>query len=113
MVKEQFRETDGVRTLTQVCFGMQNPQQVQQCAHMQVVAKNLYNQDSGRSAVTHGALDKRMGTSSKDANCATCGEGLSDCIGHFGYIDLELPVYHVGYFRSIIQVLQVGSMIIM
>ena len=106
MVKEQFRETDGVRTLTQVCFGMQNPQQVQQCAHMQVVAKNLYNQDSGRSAVTHGALDRRMGTSSKDANCATCGEGLSDCIGHFGYIDLELPVYHVGYFRSIIQVLQ-------
>ena len=44
MVKEQFRETDGIRTLTQVCFGMQNPQQLQQCAHMQVVAKNLYNQ---------------------------------------------------------------------
>ena len=37
MVKEQFRETDGVRTLTQVCFGMQSRQQVQQCAHMQVM----------------------------------------------------------------------------
>ena len=47
-----------------------------------------------------------MGTSSKDQNCSTCGEGLSDCIGHYGYIDLELPVFHVGYFRSIIQVLQ-------
>jgi DNA-directed RNA polymerase III subunit RPC1 len=47
-----------------------------------------------------------MGTSQKDQNCQTCGEGLSDCIGHFGYIDLELPVFHVGYFRSIINVLQ-------
>jgi len=27
-------------------------------------------------------------------------------VGHFGYIDLELPVFHVGYFRSIISLLQ-------
>lgn len=54
----------------------------------------------------NGVLDLRMGTSQKDKNCETCGEGLSDCVGHFGYIDLELPVYHVGYFRSIINVLQ-------
>ena len=47
-----------------------------------------------------------MGTSSKEARCATCGEKMEECIGHFGFIDLELPVYHVGYFRSIIQVLQ-------
>ena len=47
-----------------------------------------------------------MGTSQKDKKCQTCGEDLSDCIGHYGYIDLELPVFHVGYFRSIIQVLQ-------
>lgn len=31
---------------------------------------------------------------------------MADCIGHFGYIDLELPVFHVGFFRAIIQVLQ-------
>ena len=47
-----------------------------------------------------------MGTSQKGKNCHTCGEELADCIGHFGYIDLELPVFHVGYFRSIINVLQ-------
>ena len=47
-----------------------------------------------------------MGTSSKDANCQTCNEGLDGCIGHYGYIDLELPVFHLGYFRSIINVLQ-------
>lgn len=42
----------------------------------------------------------------KDALCGTCGKGLTDCVGHFGYIDLELPVFHVGYFKAVITVLQ-------
>lgn len=106
MVKEQFRETDVVRRITQVCFGMQSAQEMEQCSHLHVVAKNLYNQDSQRTPKEHGVLDLRMGTSQKEQSCQTCGEGLSDCIGHYGYINLELPVFHVGYFRSIIQVLQ-------
>jgi len=44
--------------------------------------------------------------SSKDATCTTCGKGLLECVGHFGYVDLELPVFHVGYFKAIITVLQ-------
>lgn len=33
--------------------------------------------------------------------------GLAECVGHFGYIDLQLPVFHNGYFRFIIAILQV------
>jgi len=105
-MKEQYRESDTSHRISHVCFGMQNAGEIQKAAHIQVVAKNLYNQDAGRTAVQYGALDNRMGTSQKDLNCTTCGKGLSDCVGHFGYVDLELPVYHVGYFRMIIQVLQ-------
>jgi DNA-directed RNA polymerase III subunit RPC1 len=47
-----------------------------------------------------------QGTSQKDSSCDTCGKALADCIGHYGYIDLELPVFHVGYFRSTIVILQ-------
>lgn len=46
------------------------------------------------------------GTCNNTTNCASCGKTLSECIGHFGYIDLELPVFHVGYFRCIIGILQ-------
>lgn len=42
----------------------------------------------------------------KDAICGTCGKGLAECVGHFGYIDLELPVFHVGYFKAVITILQ-------
>ena len=106
MVKEQYRETDVSHKLSHICFGMQSSQEVERAAHIQVVAKNLYNQDADRTPILYGALDNRMGTSQKSQKCSTCGLGLSDCVGHFGYINLELPVYHVGYFRAIIQILQ-------
>lgn len=38
--------------------------------------------------------------------CATCHESLQDCNGHFGFIRLPLPAFHVGYLRFIISILQ-------
>jgi DNA-directed RNA polymerase III subunit RPC1 len=77
------------------------PQQERLAKYVNLVNKGLLSllQDAQRTPVTYGVLDHRMGTSQKDQKCTTCGEGLSDCIGHFGYITLELPVFHVGYFR--------------
>lgn len=42
----------------------------------------------------------------KDTNCLTCGKTMQDCVGHFGFVDLELPIFHIGYFRLVIQTLQ-------
>ena len=47
-----------------------------------------------------------LGTSQKDLKCETCGQGLAECVGHFGYIDLAVPLFHVGYFRYIMMALQ-------
>ena len=33
---------------------------------------------------------------------------LTDCAGHFGYIQLELPVFHAGYFKHTLTILQVS-----
>lgn len=38
--------------------------------------------------------------------CETCNQGLNECVGHFGYLDLALPVFHVGHFRATISILQ-------
>jgi len=43
-----------------VCFGIDSPQQIQQQAHIHVVAKNLYSQDTQRTPVPYGVLDRRM-----------------------------------------------------
>ena len=49
-----------------------------------------------RVPVESGVLDRRLGISSKQAACQTCGQKLAECAGHFGYIRLELPVFHIG-----------------
>ncbi|EDO36291.1 predicted protein [Nematostella vectensis] len=106
MVKEQFRETGITKKISHINFGMFSPEQMQQYSHLQCISKNLYNQDNTRTPVPYGVLDPHMGTCSKDRMCETCGKGLADCVGHYGYIDLELPVFHVGHFRSTIIILQ-------
>ena len=51
-------------------------------------------------------LHQLQGTSEKDNNCETCGKSLADCIGHYGFVDLELPCFHIGFFRTTITLLQ-------
>uniref|UniRef100_H2ZH13 DNA-directed RNA polymerase subunit n=1 Tax=Ciona savignyi TaxID=51511 RepID=H2ZH13_CIOSA len=106
MVKEQYRGTDVAKKISQVCFGVQTPQEMRQYSHIHCVSKNLYSQDLSHQAVEFGVLDRRMGTSQKDKNCDSCGKNLAECVGHYGYVDLELPCFHAGYFRSVMNILQ-------
>ncbi|XP_012231845.1 DNA-directed RNA polymerase III subunit RPC1 isoform X2 [Linepithema humile] len=107
MVKEQFRETNVASEVSHISFGVDSMHNMLMQSSVQVITKNLYNEDAMRTPVPHGVLDKRMGVSSTNkSKCDTCHKELNECVGHFGYMDLELPVFHVGYFKSIIQILQ-------
>lgn len=44
-------------------------------------------------------MDPRMGTIDRNFKCQTCGEGMSECPGHFGHIELARPVFHPGASR--------------
>ena len=39
-------------------------------------------------------------------SCKTCGEQYDGCSGHFGHIRLALPLFHYGYFKLTIAILQ-------
>uniref|UniRef100_A0A1A9WT12 DNA-directed RNA polymerase subunit n=1 Tax=Glossina brevipalpis TaxID=37001 RepID=A0A1A9WT12_9MUSC len=104
MPKELFRGADLIKKISHVQFSVSSPEEIQQESHLRIVSKNLYQ--AQRKPVPYGVLDRRMGVSSKDATCETCGQGLNECIGHFGFLDLALPVFHIGHFRSTINILQ-------
>ncbi|EDV26113.1 uncharacterized protein TRIADDRAFT_55878 [Trichoplax adhaerens] len=106
MVKEQFKDLDVAKKLSHVTFGLFSSNDVQRQAHIRVVSKNLYGEDTQRSPVSYGVLDRRMGTSSKNKSCETCRKGLADCVGHYGYLDLALPVFHCGFYKATITILQ-------
>lgn len=52
-----------------------------------------------------GSLDRRLGSSSKNVLCQTCGQRMEDCVGHFGHVRLALPVFHVGFLSHIFNIL--------
>lgn len=44
-----------------------------------------------------GLIDTRLGVTSSNLECATCGLDSTYCVGHFAHIDLAEPVFHMGY----------------
>ncbi|TGZ83978.1 beta and beta-prime subunits of DNA dependent RNA-polymerase [Ascodesmis nigricans] len=94
------------KRIKNVQFGIMSPQDVVKQGVIEVATRELYEIDGGRAPKKNGALDSRMGTSSKSGKCETCGEGLQNCNGHFGHVKLALPAFHIGYFKAITTMLQ-------
>ncbi|GLC35764.1 hypothetical protein PLESTM_000363300 [Pleodorina starrii] len=103
--KEPYKEQNLPRKIQQICFGLQTPQEIVKCGTLQVYERALYKMPE-RVPHPNGVLDRRMGISNKNYTCETCGQRLAECAGHFGYIRLELPVFHIGYFKNTVQILQ-------
>ncbi|KPI86235.1 putative DNA-directed RNA polymerase III largest subunit [Leptomonas seymouri] len=51
-----------------------------------------------------GVNDSRLGPCDRQTVCTTCGQRNTECTGHAGHIDLEAPVFHIGYFSTVIRV---------
>jgi len=72
---------------------------------VEVSDRHVYDIGNGsdRHITKHGPLDPRLGTSSRGSLCETCNREMKDCNGHFGYVKLSLPAFHVGYLKKIIE----------
>ena len=64
-----------------------------------------FNTLNGKISIK-GLKDLRFGPIDNNKKCKTCKKDIDNCPGHFGYIKLEKPVYHVGFFDQIIKVLK-------
>lgn len=53
----------------------------------------------------NGLIDPRMGSTNDNILCNTCNLSSKYCVGHFGHINLETPVYHIGYFPIVKKIL--------
>jgi DNA-directed RNA polymerase III subunit RPC1 len=53
-----------------------------------------------------GILDNKLGWLGKNP-CRICKKDFKSCPGHFGYIKLYLPVFNIGYIKTIQTILQI------
>ena len=86
-----------------VRFGLLSPDEVRA---MSVVEVTHYESFEAGRPREHGPLDLRMGTLDKQVPCATCAGTVITCPGHFGHVELEAPVFHIGFMDHVLDVLR-------
>ncbi|CCM03707.1 uncharacterized protein FIBRA_05853 [Fibroporia radiculosa] len=90
-----------VRKVKEVQFGILSPEEIKAYS----VAKIEYPEvmdEATHKPKSGGLMDPRMGTIDRNFKCQTCGEGMSECPGHFGHIELARPVFHPGTHRGLL-----------
>ncbi|KAJ2162429.1 DNA-directed RNA polymerase III subunit C1 (rpo31) [Coemansia sp. RSA 552] len=86
-------------------FGIPSPHDIRQAAEVEINQRDLYDAET-REPVPNGVLDRHLGVSGKTNTCATCGQRVAECVGHWGYVELCVPVFHFGYFKATQTILQ-------
>ena len=63
--------------------------------------------------VLGGLNDPALGVIDRNATCTTCKNtydakdgGYNDCPGHFGHLQLEVPVFHIGFLLEVYKLIQ-------
>ena len=50
--------------------------------------------------------DERLGVTKNNEECVTCGKKILECLGHFGHINLSVPIVHPLFLTSVLQCLE-------
>lgn len=87
-----------------VKFSCVSPDEIRRMSATNVITADTYD-DEGYP-LERGLMDPRMGVIEPGLRCNTCGGKVDECPGHFGHIDLALPVIHVGFVKDIKMMLE-------
>ncbi len=68
-----------------------------------LVVPDLYDNTEPKKG---GLIDQRLGVTSNELECSTCGLSTNYCVGHFGHMDLAEPVFHMGFYDYVISILR-------
>ncbi|URE06182.1 DNA-directed RNA polymerase [Musa troglodytarum] len=102
--KEPYIEDVGPQRIKSILFSTFSGEEIKKLAEVQVWNNRIYGVDL--RPVENGLLDPKMGAANKTGVCATCHGNFTECPGHFGYLKLTLPVFNVGFFNSILNVMK-------
>ncbi|KAH6917740.1 RNA polymerase II largest subunit, partial [Coprinopsis sp. MPI-PUGE-AT-0042] len=94
-----------IRKVKEVQFGILSPEEIKAISvakieHPEVMDESTHKQKIG------GLMDPKMGTIDRNFKCQTCGEGMAECPGHFGHIELARPVFHPGFIVKVKKILE-------
>jgi len=82
-------------------FTLLSPKEIREMSATKVITADTYDDDG--FPINMGLMDTHLGVIEPGLRCKTCGlrAGKDGCPGHFGHIDLAMPVVHVGFVKYI------------
>jgi DNA-directed RNA polymerase subunit A' len=82
-----------------ISFGLISPQEIRKLSVVEIQTPDTYDEDG--APITSGLMDGRLGTLEPRQRCKTCGNTAIRCPGHFGHIELAVPIIHVEFSKII------------
>ncbi|KAF8170369.1 hypothetical protein BJ912DRAFT_1148858 [Pholiota molesta] len=94
-----------IRKVKEVQFGILSPEEIKAYSVAKIEHPEVMDEATHKPKMG-GLMDPRMGTIDRNFKCQTCGEGMSECPGHFGHIELARPVFHPGFIVKVKKILE-------
>ena len=85
-------------------FAFLSPDEIRRMSAIKIITADTYDDDG--FPIEMGLMDLHLGVIEPNLRCRTCGGRVNECPGHFGIIELAMPVIHVGYAKEIKRLLQ-------
>jgi DNA-directed RNA polymerase subunit A' len=87
------------KRISSIQFALLSPEEIRKMSQVKVITADTYDDDG--YPIERGLMDLHMGVIEPGLKCATCGGKVDECPGHFGHIELAMPVVHVGFIKEI------------
>jgi DNA-directed RNA polymerase II subunit RPB1 len=94
-----------VKRIKRIEFEPVNPEEIKQYSVCEITTFELYEKNG--EPKFGGLNDTRMGTIDKYILCKTCKQNTEYCPGHFGHIELAVPVYNTLFMDKIKKILSI------
>jgi len=91
------------KVIDAIQFGLLSPDEIRRLSVVETGTSDTYDEDG--APIAGGLMDQRLGTLEPRQRCRTCGNISINCPGHFGHIELAVPVVHVEFAKQIYRVL--------
>ena len=91
------------KKIGKIDFALMGPKEVRKLSATKVITADTYDDDG--FPIPMGLMDLHMGVIEPGLRCKTSGRKMDEDPGHFGHIDLAMPVIHSGYSKTIKDIL--------
>ena len=86
-----------LKTVQEIQFGLFSPEETKNMSVCHIEYPETMDEQRQKPR-ERGLNDPKLGSIDRAFKCATCGENMTECPGHFGHIELAVPVFHPGTF---------------